>query len=190
MKNILVSMDEMAFTKNKDFCLLTKGVTTCIAFAIRGSYWDEESEEVTSFCGLYHWQGLMGTFDDDVSECISVLDRFFLNLRTTLEIPDEEEITIKSFQFFGGEKAQYDEQNQLSLSGTENDVLALAAAVKEYEYADDFLKIKMTDVGHFHYLTSHHESMAIEVTLEQSIATNESLVDNDERSKISHLSPR
>lgn len=161
---IEVAMDETIFTTNHNAVLVTKGISTCIAFAIRGTYWSDEDDVQVPFCGLYHWSGFDFSPGSPVLLSKGILANFFSKLRMDFDLEDEEEVTITSMQFIGGEKAQYDDGDHIIVSGTEAEVTSLCQAVSEYDFVGNDFKMLPDSIEHHHFLTTNEET--IEVTLD------------------------
>ncbi|MDI1352988.1 MAG: hypothetical protein PSV35_09550 [bacterium] len=159
MKKKPVEMDDFAFTTDKNLILTSEGITTCIAFVVLGTFWDDEDDEI-DFCGLYHWSGFNPATSSE--QCASILDCFFMNLQNFLQTEDP--ITLNALIFIGGEKALYNEQQELMVSGTESEVVSLIQAVKDYDFIDDDFIIATENIKHLHFLTENNEAISLEVS--------------------------
>lgn len=175
-----VDMDAVLFTTSKKTVLITHGITTCIAFIIRGSFWNED-EEQTRFCGLYHWSGF-DVYAADPNEQTSKALIFFLDkLRAFSGVEDDALINIESLQFIGGEREQRDENNEIILSGTEKEVSSLVQIVSNFKFFDHGFNIKPSAVKHYHFLTTDEQSISINLTTVgcnfeiENLSTSESL---------------
>ena len=81
-------------------------------------------------------------------------------------IEDEEEITIDTLCFIGGEKEQCDEDNEVIVSGTEAEVDSLKKAVKEFNFTAHQFKVAPENISHQHFLTEGEQSLSIKLTLD------------------------
>ncbi|KTC76882.1 hypothetical protein [Legionella brunensis] len=160
---ITVEMNKSGFSNDEDEILVTRGISTCIAFVMQGTYSDEENTYTACF-GLYHWSGFpFGFQGDPVAYVINELDEFFQQMREELEI-EEEIIEVQRLQFIGGEHAQYDDESGvLTLTGTEKEVNALQIAAVRFNYARAGIKLCAQAISHAHFLTSGDQSLEIAV---------------------------
>ena len=176
-----VAMDDLAFTSKSHVTLVTLGVCTCIAFTIQGSYWNDELDEKIDFCGLYHWSGFNVIPSDHDQQTQSVFNYFLYTLRSTLKLNQTHPIEINSLQFIGGEKAQYDNNNKLLLTGTEAEVRSLTKTVQEYDFKKNHFILDPQNISHQHFLTSNDQSIQITLTTKQcDFIINEADVENNE----------
>lgn len=189
MPNIqtIVEMDDYAFTSNPDETLYTHGITTCIAFVIRGFYINDETEEETPFCGLYHASDFLAKSSEDESEdedesgdeseygytnkdhdCADeIFTDFLRNLREDLSIDRGIMVHIKSLLFIGGEKKELNANNEITLSGTEAEVESLKHVIPNFKFgAMNFISDDMV-LEHKNYLTSGNSSISIELTINE-----------------------
>lgn len=158
-------MDDVLFTSDEKTVLITKGVTTCIAFIVQGSFWDEENDKI-HFCGLYHWSGFKNVNRTQDQQAKDTLLNFFKKLRNYAGIDDEDEITIDVLYFIGGEKEQCDSDDEILVSGTEAEVNSLQKAVKGFNFAAHQFKIAPENIHHQHFLTEGEQSISIQLTLD------------------------
>lgn len=103
MKTHVVEMGSLGCTTNSDTLLVTRGISTCIAFAMNGTFYNEE-DNLTEFCALFHWSGFFDNEQDPVGHAETVFENFLNDVRTYLELEDDEDITIRQLAFIGGEK--------------------------------------------------------------------------------------
>ncbi|MBA3582894.1 MAG: hypothetical protein H0W44_10650 [Gammaproteobacteria bacterium] len=121
------------YDKEKDGILLyTRGIATCIAIIVDGTYVDAESSTTETFVVLYHWSGKTNEQIDRLqlnqenkkqegyvtaaSECITfVIQSIKSNLNSNV-------ITLKSIGVVGGQKANVQEE----LTGTEQEIAGLS----------------------------------------------------------------
>ncbi|MGQ3888527.1 hypothetical protein ACQUW5_05785 [Legionella sp. CNM-1927-20] len=164
---IEVEMDGFALTNKESDVLITKGISTCIAFVIQGTCYHDDEE--VPFCGLYHWSGFEAEVTDFYDEILSVLDDFFIEVRAELEKlgAGELEINVTKLAFIGGEKRQFSEEGQLLLSGTEKEVKMLQKAAQAYDYQSQNINLDKKRIEHHHFLTSDNDSLTIEVRLNE-----------------------
>jgi hypothetical protein len=166
---VVVNMNEVRFNSEESSALVTEGITTCIAFIIQGSFWDEDDDKVR-FCGLYHWPG----FDSDVKDKDKVAQEtllFFLTkLRDFSGADEDAEITIDTLAFVGGEKEQRDNMNEIIISGTEAEVTSLTKAVRQFDFKKHHYTINPEAINHHHFLTKDEQTISIELTLDKCTA--------------------
>lgn len=164
MQEIEVPMDRLGLTKERNTVLVTYGVSTCIVFAVRGTYEDEDCNLV-KFAGLYHWSGFPKKCHDKAENVTRrLLQVFFQTIRERLGIKKDTLIYIDELHFIGGEKAQFDENGVLLLSGTEAEIEALQKTTAHFKY--HVLNIKLNGrVIHQHGLTQDDESLTIVLSL-------------------------
>ena len=164
-KNIItVNMNQVRFSSEKSTLLMATGVTTCITFLIRGTFWDDD-DEACGFIGMYHWVGVENpdeNFDDQVKK---ELLYFLAKVREFAGIEEDEVINIDLLKFIGGEKEQRDDENEIIVSGTEAEVNALIKAVKGFDFAKYHFKIAPKAITHHHFLTKNEESVSVGLTL-------------------------
>ncbi|MBL7479427.1 hypothetical protein [Legionella bononiensis] len=169
---IEVAMDECEFTSDTDTDLVTYGVSTCIAFIIYASFYDEDDDLIQSR-GLYHWSGFEVKQKDPAKSINDTLSFFLDELRMHFDLPFELDIQIDSLFFIGGEHAVW-ENDDLILSGTEREVYYLTEAVRDYNYSGAHFS-KPKHINHSHFLTSGNESLTIKASSNQcSYETNTS----------------
>ncbi|KTD43680.1 hypothetical protein [Legionella quateirensis] len=182
---IEIAMDECDFTSDITTDLVTYGVSTCIAFIIYASFYDEDDELIQAR-GLYHWSGFKAEPKDPALSMNNTLSYFLDELRMHFDFPFELDIQIDSLHFIGGEKAVW-EDGELILSGTEREVLHLTEAVKNFDYeGSNFRKPK--EISHSHFLTSGNESLTIEVTANKCIYVTKFIDNFCEEEQESHSS--
>jgi hypothetical protein len=162
---IKVSMDGVSFTSDEETVLITKGVTTCIAFLVQGSFWDEDEDEI-GFCGIYHWSGFNRMNITQNQQAKNALCYFLEKLRSFTGIENEEVITIDTLCFIGGEKEQRAGDNEVIVSGTEAEVYSLKKAVKEFNFTDHKFRINPKKIYHQHFLTEGEQSISIKLALD------------------------
>ncbi|KTD19902.1 hypothetical protein [Legionella londiniensis] len=172
-----VGMDEYYFTNKKDAVLVTKGITTCIAFVVQGHYYDEDANFIP-FCGLFHWSGFTDPRNQATDYVAEQLQFFFEELREQLDIEEDDKIIVTSLLFIGGEKSQF-EGRELILSGTEKEVETLKEVASGFNYEEFNIMLKSRPV-HNHYLTSGELSLAVEVGINQFGLSYEHLADEEE----------
>ena len=182
-KTIEIAMDECNFTSKKDTDLVTFGVSTCIAFIIYASFFDEDDNWIQAH-GLFHWSGFQIEHVDPVSSINKTFSNFLDEFRMHFDLPFELDIQIDSLSFIGGEKAVW-EDGELILSGTEKEVSHLTEAVKAYDYAGSNFSIP-TNILHSHFLTSGNESLNIKVSSNQSISVTKIINDCYEEANANH----
>ncbi len=158
-------MDNVLFTSDEETVLITKGITTCIAFIVQGSFWDEEDDEI-DFCGLYHWSGFDSIHRSRDQQAKNALLYFLKALTSFAGIDSGEEITINALHFIGGEKEQRDSDDEIIVSGTEAEVNYLRKAVREFNFKEHHFKIARKNINHHHFLTEDEQSISIKVTLD------------------------
>ena len=164
-KNILtVNMNEVRFNTDESTVVTTEGLTTCIAFIIQGSFWDEDDDEI-SFCGLYHWSGFEDPDEDPDKQARKALLFFLTKLREFAGVEEDTEITIDLLKFIGGEKEQRDSEDKLIVSGTEAEVNSLIKAVKEFNFAKYHFRIDPKVISHQHFLTKNEQTISIGLSL-------------------------
>lgn len=178
-KIVLVEMDDMAFTHNAYTQIKTEGVTTCIAFIVRGACWINDN--LLSFCGLYHWSGFPLNNPDPLKAIIDIFTYFFETLRNELDVDLDSLITINELAFVGGEKCQKDEvSGEVLLSGTEIEVNCLYHAVKNYPFKEQLIDLDTSNVSHHHFLTSDEQSLSVTLDLNKWVYTFDEPLLNDE----------
>ncbi len=160
---ITVEMDELAFTNNQFTALITEGVCTCIAFMIRGQYWDDELEEKISFCGLYHWSGFGFSNKNRDQLAQETFEDFLESLRAEFNLYPDTPIDIISLQFIGGEKEEIDD-DEITLHGTEAEVRSLTKIVQQFDFKGHFFILHPDAIEHHHFLTSGDQSITITAT--------------------------
>ena len=170
-------MDDCHFTADPDTIITSGGISTCIVFAVRGFYEDDDEKQVL-FCGLHHWSGFIAdSMASEKNQCLNIISQFFMNLRTDLEIEDEERITISSLDFIGGEKAQMD-GDEVVVSGTEREVTLIQEVIREYDFSEDNMGIGLSTVTHQHFLTSGNDSITVTLRINGFAYTHELPNDN------------
>jgi hypothetical protein len=165
MREITVEMGEFACTSDSKTILVTIGVTTCIAFIINGSYFDDDKEEHVSFCALYHWSGFNSPPKDPDKLVRLILNKFLCDTRNALKLSSEHLITIHKLNFIGGEEAQYDVNGALLISGTETEVHSLVRTVNNFCFAKNHYEISENAIQHNHFKTTNQESIDIKVQI-------------------------
>lgn len=158
-------MDQIIVTCDPTYELITEGVTTCIAFVVHGLFFNKKNKQVP-FCGLFHWSGFNSTdsaltYNQKMND---VLEHFFDNVRYLLKVDDELTLYLTQLAFIGGEKAEFDENQELVLSGSENEVTYLKRVLKQFDFMDLNLKLYQP-VQHYHFLTQGNSSLTIHATL-------------------------
>ncbi|MGL5742001.1 MAG: hypothetical protein ACRCXC_05360 [Legionella sp.] len=159
-----VDMNELAFTNNPNTVLITLGVCTCIAFVIHGKYWDDEHEKPVDFCGLYHWSDFDVSRKNQALQTQRAFQYFLASIRDTFHLSHNLPIEIAKLQFIGGEKEQFDENEELILQGTEAEVLSLIKTVREFDFQKYHFLLHHDAIGHHHFLTQGDESLIIRAT--------------------------
>jgi len=165
-KLLEVNMDAVLFNTSEKTTLITHGVTTCIAFIIQGSFWDEDEEETTKFCGLFHWSGFNSYPADPDEQARDALLFFLDRLNIFSGVEDDAHIHIESLHFIGGEREQRDVNNEVIVSGTENEVTSLVRIVSKFKFSDYGFNIKPNAIKHDHFLTKDEQSISISLTIE------------------------
>jgi hypothetical protein len=164
MKIKIVNMGELRCTTKPKTLLLTQGVTTCIAFAMSGHFYDEE-DNLKEFSALFHWQGFNINELDPIGHVETVFEGFLNSTRKNLPLEGDETINIKKLMFIGGEQKQCDEQGQTLVSGTEAEVNALITMVQAFDFAEYNYRLEEKAIEHYHFLTTG--TSAIEVKIQR-----------------------
>lgn len=175
-KTITIEMDDSHFTSKKNTALVTHGISACIAFIIYASFFDEDDELVHAR-GLYHWSGFGVDQINPEQETRGVFSNFLDEFRETFDLPYELKIQIDNLIFVGGEKAFW-ENDELVLSGTENEVFNLIKVVREFDFSGSYFKIEPEHVSHHHFITSGEEALTINVQSDKCIYIKESIENN------------
>ncbi|CDZ78998.1 hypothetical protein BN59_03313 [Legionella massiliensis] len=171
---VLVDMDEMDFSSDINTAFTTVGISTCIAFIIRGQCWIED--ELKPFCGLYHWSGFPIRTKNQMKEIEDTLEDFFACLREDLDVDNNSILMLSELVFIGGEKCQADRGGEIILSGTEREVDCLTRTLIDFDFSGRLIDVKQEQIKQHHFLTSGDQSLSITVNL-----TNWSyLLDNPE----------
>lgn len=171
-KTITIEMDDSNFTSKNTSDLVTYGISTCIAFIIYASFFDDDDHLIQAR-GLYHWSGFSLEQENPEQTTRDVFSNFLDELREAFDLSYELEIQIDSLIFIGGEKALW-ENGEIVLSGTESEVISVINAVKNFDFtAANFIKPKQ--IIHNHFLTSGDEALTITVQSNQCCYTKESL---------------
>ncbi|PWY56891.1 hypothetical protein DGG96_03995 [Legionella qingyii] len=163
LSKITVEMDDLAFTNDQFTALITDGVCTCIAFMIRGQYWDEELEEKINFCGLYHWSGFGYSNKNKDQLAQETFEDFLEGLRAEFNLFPHIPIDIISLRFIGGEKEEID-GDEITSHGTEAEVNSLTKIVQQYDFKGHFFNLHPDAIEHHHFLTSGNEFITITAT--------------------------
>ncbi|ARH00797.1 hypothetical protein [Legionella micdadei] len=159
-----VDTDEMAFSSDAKTKIRTEGVSTCIAFIVRGNFWYED--ELVSFCGLYHWSGFALQTKAFPEAAMTVLKYFFRTLRNHLEVEPDEPLMLSELAFVGGERGQIDaDTGKLLVSGTEKEVYYIHEAIRHFNYKKFLINIDSKNIHHHHFLTSGEQFLSITVDL-------------------------
>lgn len=159
---IEVGMDEHAFTTDSSHILQTYGVTTCIAMAIRGEFYDNY-DDLIQFCGIWHWSGFANPNNPRSGE--DIVNTFLGFAQDRLEFSDDTALTIHELSFIGGEKEQRDDHGELLLSGTEKEVRALREALGAIEEFDFPIVIEESDIHWHNFITHDDMSLTVQVQL-------------------------
>lgn len=176
-KTITIEMDDSNFTSKNTSDLVTYGISTCIAFIIYASFFDDDDYLIQAR-GLYHWSGFSLEQENPEQTARDVFSNFLDELREAFDLSYELEIQIDSLIFIGGEKAVW-ENGEIVLSGTENEVINLIKAVKDFDFTSaNFIKPKQ--ISHNHFLTTGDEALTITVQSNHCSYTKESLVKENE----------
>lgn len=185
-KTIIIEMDDSNFTSKNTTDLVTYGISTCIAFIIYASFFDDD-DHLTQARGLYHWSGFSLEQENPEQTTRDVFSNFLDELREAFDLSYELEIQIGSLIFIGGEKAEW-EHGEIVLSGTESEVINLINAVKDFDFtAANFIKPKQ--ISHHHFITSGNEALTITVESNQCYYTKESLEIKNDYCKDDFLPP-
>ncbi len=175
-KIIEIEMDKSNFTSKPNSHLVTNGISTCIAFVIYASFFDEYDEFVCAR-GLFHWSG----FNPGEKKPLEATNDMFINFLNTLrehfDLLPNAEIQINSLIFIGGEEAAWD-GGELILSGTETEVMCLKEIAQNFDYRRYYFS-KPHKIEHFHFLTSGDESLTISVTANQCLFKKELSYEDD-----------
>ncbi|CEG58755.1 hypothetical protein [Legionella fallonii] len=166
-KTIEVNMSEVRFTSDENTALTTHGLTTCIAFLVQGSFWDDDEDEEIEYCGLYHWTGFDLSSTPHDQQAVNILTHFFEKLRAFAGLGATSDITIETLAFIGGEKEQRDATNKILVSGTEAEVNSLKKAVTAFNFAALHLSLSPEDISYQHFLTSGEQSISIELDISE-----------------------
>ncbi|CEK11995.1 hypothetical protein [Legionella hackeliae] len=165
MKKIIVEIDSYRFSNKTNHIIITRGISTCIAFVVQGNYCEESEAKTLPCFGLYHWSGFPANFEGD---CIAYVKEellgFFQNMRDELSISDEEIIQLQSLSFIGGETKQFDNTGELTLSGTEKEVEALITALEKFNFAEVGINLKPNAIAHHHFITKDEQSLEVNVS--------------------------
>jgi hypothetical protein len=171
-KTITIEMDDSNFTSKNTTNLVTYGISTCIAFIIYASFFDEDDHLIQAR-GLYHWSGFSFEQDNPEQTTQDVFSNFLDELREAFDLSYELEIEIGSLIFIGGEKAEWD-NGELIVSGTESEVINLIKVVKDFDFTgSNFIKPKQ--ISHNHFLTTGDEALTITVQSNHCFYTKISL---------------
>lgn len=165
-KKIELAMDEIRFTSDENTVLFTYGITTCIAFIVQGSFWDDD-DSASEYCGLYHWSGFDLSSTPHSQQAKNALTYFLKALRDFSGLDAASNITIDTLEFIGGERQQRDGRGEVIVSGTEAEVDALIKAVSEFNYATMHFSLAAQDISHQHFLTTNTQSIAIELSIDE-----------------------
>ncbi len=165
-KTIELNMDEIRFTSDENTVLITHGITTCIAFIVQGSFWDDDDDEI-EYCGLYHWSGFDSSSTPHTQQAENALTYFLEKLRSFAGLDASSNITIDVLAFIGGEKEQRDESGAIVVSGTEAEVLSLRNAVAKFDYTAMHFTLSADDISHQHFLTTNEQSVSIELSIDE-----------------------
>ncbi|WP_298627472.1 hypothetical protein [uncultured Legionella sp.] len=168
---IEIEMDDSNFTFSNDTDLVTHGISTCIAFIIYASFFDEDDELIQAR-GLFHWSGFSLEQENPEQETYEVFNNFLAEFREAFDLAPTLKIQISSLMFIGGEKAEW-EGKELILSGTEHEVSHLIKAVKMFDFSTVNFEINPANINHYHFLTSGDEILSIKVKKDQCIYTKE-----------------
>lgn len=183
---IELGMDEVAFT-TKNHLLETYGVTTCIAIAMRGSFYNEHGCPI-KFCGVWHWSGFSAYGRQPTGE--EILETFFIYAQQHLNFKKNTVLYLEELRFIGGEKEQRDEKGELLLSGTEQEVNALKGGVTALDNLSFSVKIDPLSIHWHNFITHDDMSLTVKVQLDAInfvIEENNSLSSEDEKEKDCYL---
>lgn len=156
-----INMDEMAFNSNINTALFTEGVSTCIAFIIRGKCWIDD--ELKSCCGLYHWSGFPVEVKNPEKEVRDTLSNFISALRNVLDVDNLSSVELSELIFIGGEKRQFDVHGELVVSGTELEVACLSNILIDFDFKSLLIAVNPEQIKQYHFLTSGDQSLSITV---------------------------
>ncbi len=167
-KTIELNMDEIRFTSDENTVLITHGITTCIAFTVQGSFWDDDDDEI-EYCGLYHWSGFDSSSTPHGQQTEKALTYFLEKLRDFAGLDATSNITIDVLEFIGGEKEQQDTEGSTIVSGTEAEVNSLEKAVAEFDYTAMHFILSDDAISHQHFLTTNEQSTSIELSIDECV---------------------
>ncbi|CAM2859648.1 Uncharacterised protein [Legionella steigerwaltii] len=161
---INVEMDALGFTNNPHITLITEGVCTCIAFIVRGKYWDDERDEKINFGGLFHWSGFGISNRNKDLLTQEALAYFLKSIRTELKLSSTTPVEINTLKFIGGEAKEFDQNNEVTLEGTEAEVISLIKTVQQFDFKHRNFILYPDAIEHSHFLTKGDQSITIKVT--------------------------
>ena len=166
-------------------CLQTDGVGPCLCITLQGTI------EEQPFIFIHHWPG----FSDrkrrkDSWKILNLTSSYFHNIATTYEykfgeLYDEAKILLDQVVVLGGQKAEYDLDGELSLTGTTREVDAIRA-YKPQALRDTFSIAKTFRFAVSPYLTKNLEELKVRLSgdgvIKYAIKT-ERLKEEDETEK-------
>lgn len=151
----LVEMGECVVlpVNDKDSCLKTEGISTCIALIFKGTI-----DEIP-YIGLYHWAGFCGD-EADVLLINDLFEEIALEIQSEFSLQDKPP-NLESLFVIGGERQQVEEDGTLLISGTANEVQLLKQHSENC--CQVFFDVENLEITFLNFLTSNTQSLEINV---------------------------
>ena len=171
---IEVNMSEfkVCFLNTGDEVLFTKEVGPCICIMLQG--------EINSakFILMHHWSGFDGVNDhkEQLWHMLNLTSGYYTKIiesyeQTVNKSTAPVQAKIINITVIGGQRKQYDDNNRLILSGTENEIKSIEKYLVE-GLKDDFILYRNTTFNILPFLTEEQTTLSIEMKGFESIKYN------------------
>lgn len=158
-----INPNEYYFTTDTNALLIAENISTSIVFTVRGTFFNDD-EEKQAFCGIYYWSGFADNSPNFKFYAENTLCEFFTHLQTTFRLEETSPIMVNELKFIGGEKRQVDKKtNEVTLSGTEQEVAVLNEVVKNFNFNEFNITLAPNAIKHRHFLTEGEQIVDVKL---------------------------